>query len=142
MNVSPQLHGKPELDSLHPRSGEQVPSLTERIARVSDPGGTTAMQAETDWTDCGATRASRGGIRATGVPGSRPPDWPPSACCSSCSAGSVVPAPAHDGFTEQITEGETGLLHPPDLPDALTDALRRALALALAERDQARQSAG
>ncbi|MEV0695611.1 IS1182 family transposase [Streptomyces sp. NPDC050388] len=29
--------------SLRPRSGEQVPSLTARIARASNPGGTTAM---------------------------------------------------------------------------------------------------
>ncbi|WP_234377250.1 transposase [Streptomyces sp. TP-A0356] len=29
--------------SLHPRSGEQVPSLTAQIARASNPGGTTAM---------------------------------------------------------------------------------------------------
>lgn len=29
--------------SLRPRSGEQVPSLTARVARVSNPAGTTAM---------------------------------------------------------------------------------------------------
>lgn len=28
---------------LHPRSGEQIPPLTARIARASNPGGTTAM---------------------------------------------------------------------------------------------------
>ncbi|WNZ13567.1 transposase [Streptomyces sp. 11x1] len=29
--------------SLRPRSGEQVPSLTARVARASNPGGTTAI---------------------------------------------------------------------------------------------------
>lgn len=35
---------------------------------------------------CGATRTSRAGTRAMDAPASRPPSWPPSACCSSCSA--------------------------------------------------------
>ncbi|MEV0536758.1 glycosyltransferase family 4 protein [Kitasatospora sp. NPDC050463] len=48
--------------------------------------------------------------------------------------GAVVLAPACDGFTEQITDGHNGLLYDAELPDALTNGLRRALALTEQER--------
>jgi D-inositol-3-phosphate glycosyltransferase len=44
-------------------------------------------------------------------------------------AGAVVVAPDRDGFAEQIEDGTTGVLYDPARPDALTAALRGALAL-------------
>ena len=64
----------------------RVPSPTAQIARASNPVGATAMWGRADWTGCGAMRTSPAGIRETDVRGSRPPNWPPSACCRSCWA--------------------------------------------------------
>ncbi|MEE1823885.1 glycosyltransferase family 4 protein [Streptomyces sp. BE20] len=55
--------------------------------------------------------------------------------------GAIVLAPARDGFPEQITDGHNGLLYPPDEDGALTEGLRRALALPEAERERMRRAA-
>jgi glycosyltransferase involved in cell wall biosynthesis len=48
--------------------------------------------------------------------------------------GPVVVAPARDGFTEQITDGVTGILYDPSDESALTHALARAIDLSPGHR--------
>ncbi|MFJ8856081.1 glycosyltransferase family 4 protein [Streptomyces sp. NPDC102437] len=56
-------------------------------------------------------------------------------------AGAVVLAPDIDGFPEQITDGHNGLLYAPSVPGALTDGLRRSLALTPEQRVHLRTAA-
>ncbi|MGK5532028.1 glycosyltransferase family 4 protein [Streptomyces sp. URMC 129] len=55
--------------------------------------------------------------------------------------GAVVLAPAREGFPEQITDEHNGLLYDPDRVGALTDGLRRALALSRTRRRELRAAA-
>ncbi|QDY75339.1 glycosyltransferase family 4 protein [Streptomyces qinzhouensis] len=62
-------------------------------------------------------------------------------CLWARGHGSVVLAPAIDGFPEQITDGHNGLLYHPTRPGALTAGLRRALGLTETERSALREAA-
>lgn len=76
--------------SLRPRSGEQVPSLTARIARASNPGGTTAMWVRDRLDGLWCDEDFAGWYPRDGRPGLSPAQLPLSACCSSCSACRTV----------------------------------------------------
>ncbi|MFD4479858.1 glycosyltransferase family 4 protein [Streptomyces sp. NPDC058471] len=55
--------------------------------------------------------------------------------------GAIVLAPGRDGFVEQITDGHNGLLYDPSSDSALTDGIRRALALTADQRARLRTAA-
>ncbi|WLQ45122.1 hypothetical protein P8A22_37745 [Streptomyces laculatispora] len=69
--------------SLRPHSGAEIPPLTMRVARASNPHGTTAMwirdRLDGLWNDEDYTAW----YPRMAAPDSRPHSWPPSACCST-----------------------------------------------------------
>jgi hypothetical protein len=62
--------------SVRPRPGAEVPELTARVARASNPGGTMAMWVRDRLDRLWGTGTSPGGTPGTGGPGSRLPSWP------------------------------------------------------------------
>ena len=62
--------------SIRPRLGAEVPALTARVARASNPAGTTAMWVRDRLDGLWDDEDFPGGIRGTGVPGCRRRSWP------------------------------------------------------------------
>ncbi len=62
--------------SIRPRLGAEVPELTARVARASNPAGTTAMWVRDRLDGLRADETSPAGIRGAGVPGCRLLSWP------------------------------------------------------------------
>ncbi|MGX1887627.1 hypothetical protein [Streptomyces sp. NPDC055287] len=67
--------------------------------------------------------------------------WSSRPDCGPSNAGAVVLGPHIDGFPEQITDGDNGLLYDPSVSGALTDGLRRALSLTAEQRARLRAAA-
>ena len=62
--------------SIRPRLGVEVPELTARVARASNPAGTTAMWVRDRLDGVWADEDFAAGIPGMGGPGSRLPSWP------------------------------------------------------------------
>ena len=62
--------------SIRPRLGVEVPELTARVARASNPAGTTAMWVRDRLDGLRADEDFAGGIPGAGGRGSRLPSWP------------------------------------------------------------------
>ena len=61
--------------SIRPRLGVEVPELTARVARASNPAGTTAMWVRDRLDGLWGMRTSPGGAPGTGGLGSRRRSW-------------------------------------------------------------------
>ena len=61
---------------VRPRLGVEVRELTARVARASNPAGTTAMWVRDRLDGLWRTRTSPAGIPGTGGPGSLLLSWP------------------------------------------------------------------
>ena len=62
--------------SIRPRRGVEVPELTARVARASNPAGTAAMWVRDRLDGLWADEDSPAGIPGTGGPGSLLLSWP------------------------------------------------------------------